>query len=101
MTAAERAPGGRNVDVHAHLVPEAVFARLPRGLRANPMPQRDEIGLLVEGRGAGRGAPRRRGAGVGAAARAWVPPGGPAARRARDPPGVPRAATITVAKPRR
>jgi aminocarboxymuconate-semialdehyde decarboxylase len=47
-----------NVDVHAHLVPDAAFARVPPGLRANPMPERDEIGLLVEGRGAGRGAPR-------------------------------------------
>jgi aminocarboxymuconate-semialdehyde decarboxylase len=49
---------GLRVDVHAHLVPEAAFARAPRGLRANPMPERDEIGLLVEGRGAGRGAAR-------------------------------------------
>ncbi len=66
MTAGDRPPaegagaaGGRrlNVDVHAHLVPEAAFARAPRGLRANPMPERDEIGLVVEGRGAGRGAP--------------------------------------------
>ncbi|HZD74750.1 MAG TPA: amidohydrolase family protein [Actinomycetota bacterium] len=50
---------GLRVDVHAHLVPEAAFARAPRGLRANPMPERDEIGLVVEGRGAGRGAPPR------------------------------------------
>jgi hypothetical protein len=50
MTAGEQVPGprGPNVDVHAHLVPEAAFARTPRGLRANPMPERDEIGLVVE-----------------------------------------------------
>jgi aminocarboxymuconate-semialdehyde decarboxylase len=55
--AAGTAGGGPHVDVHAHLVPTAAFSRLPRGLRANPIPDRDEIGLEVEGRGAGRGAP--------------------------------------------
>ena len=47
------------VDVHAHLVPDAAFSRLPAGLRAEADRERDEIALWSEDRGkVGRGAPR-------------------------------------------
>src|SRR6266511_2745013 len=46
------------VDVHAHLVPERAFERVPAGMRAERVEGADEIRLAVHGpRGAGRGAP--------------------------------------------
>jgi aminocarboxymuconate-semialdehyde decarboxylase len=46
------------IDVHAHLVPERAFERVPAGMRAERVEGPDEIRLVVHGpRGAGRGAP--------------------------------------------
>ena len=46
------------IDVHAHLVPERAFARMPAGMRAERVEGADEIRVAVRGpRGAGRGAP--------------------------------------------
>ncbi len=46
------------VDVHTHLFPDEALARLPAGLRADSYPDRDQVGLQVEGGpSAGRGAP--------------------------------------------
>ena len=48
----------RVIDVHAHLVPERAFERVPAGMRAERVEGADEIRLVVHGpRGAGRGAP--------------------------------------------
>jgi aminocarboxymuconate-semialdehyde decarboxylase len=62
------------IDVHAHLVPERAFGRVPAGMRAERVEGADEIRLALPERGAGRGAPpelrdlalhRRRQAGRG------------------------------------
>jgi aminocarboxymuconate-semialdehyde decarboxylase len=45
------------IDVHAHLVPQRAFERVPAGMRAEPVEGADEIRLALPGRGAGRGAP--------------------------------------------
>jgi hypothetical protein len=46
------------VDIHTHLFPDEVLSRLPAGLRADSYPERDQVGLQVEGGpSAGRGAP--------------------------------------------
>ncbi|MGV2385159.1 MAG UNVERIFIED_CONTAM: amidohydrolase [Thermobifida fusca] len=48
----------RRVDIHSHLFPDAVFARLPKGLIAERFPARDQVGVrAVDGPSAGRGAP--------------------------------------------
>jgi aminocarboxymuconate-semialdehyde decarboxylase len=54
---ASRPAGAPLIDVHAHLVPQRAFERVPPGMRAERVEGADELRLVVPGRGGGRGAP--------------------------------------------
>ena len=53
---ASRPAGAPLIDVHAHLMPQRAFERVPPGMRAEPVEGADELRLVVPDRGAGRGA---------------------------------------------